>query len=43
VSWGLFLEYEVYDDTQKSTALDEHRAARGELDPAPGPRAVTAA
>ena len=32
MSWGILREYEVYEDTQKSTALDEHLAAVGELD-----------
>jgi hypothetical protein len=32
MSWGLLREYEVYEDTQKSTALDDYLAAAGELD-----------
>lgn len=31
MSWGLLREYEVYEDTQKSTALDEYLAGAGEL------------
>ena len=29
ISWGLLREYEVYEDTQKSKALDPYLAARG--------------
>jgi hypothetical protein len=36
MSWGLLREYEVYEDTEKSTALDEYLASSGELDPAVG-------
>jgi hypothetical protein len=36
-------EYEVYEDTEKSTALDEYLVSIGELDPATGPRAASAA
>jgi hypothetical protein len=43
ISWGLLREYEDYEDTQKSAALDEYLAAIGELDRAPGPQAVSAA
>jgi hypothetical protein len=43
ISWGLLREYEVYEDTVKSVALDEYLASIGELDPARGPRAVSAA
>jgi hypothetical protein len=32
MSWGLLREYEVYEDTEKSTALDEYLASIGELD-----------
>jgi hypothetical protein len=39
MAWGRLREYEVYEDTQKSAALDEYLAAVGELEP----RAVTAA
>ena len=28
MSWGLVKEYEVYEDTQKSAALDEYLATR---------------
>lgn len=31
ISWGLLREYEVYEDTQKSKALDAHLAAIGKL------------
>jgi hypothetical protein len=31
LSWGLLREYEVYEDTQKSKALDEHLARIGKL------------
>jgi ketosteroid isomerase-like protein len=30
LSWGLLREYEVYEDTQKSKALDEYLASIGE-------------
>jgi ketosteroid isomerase-like protein len=43
LSWGLLREYEVYEDTEKSTALDEYLASINELDPAPNGRALTAA
>jgi ketosteroid isomerase-like protein len=43
ISWGLLREYEVYEDTKRSDALDEYLIAIGELDPAPRPRAVSAA
>ncbi len=33
MSWGIPREYEAYEDTQKSAALDEYLAAVGELDP----------
>jgi|SRR5215218_2826907 len=39
MSWGLIREYEVYEDTQKSAALDEYLARRDgptDSDPAPG-------
>jgi ketosteroid isomerase-like protein len=39
MAWGRLREYEVYEDTQKSAALDEYLAVGGELEP----RAVTAA
>jgi hypothetical protein len=29
MSWGLLREYEVYEDTEKSTALDEYLAGAG--------------
>jgi hypothetical protein len=29
IAWGLLREYEVYEDTQKAKALDEHLASRG--------------
>jgi ketosteroid isomerase-like protein len=29
LSWGLLREYEVYEDTQKAKALDEHLARAG--------------
>ena len=32
MSWGLLREYEVYEDTEKSTALDEYLASIGDLD-----------
>jgi hypothetical protein len=31
MSWGLLREYEVYEDTEKSTALDEYLAGAGEV------------
>jgi hypothetical protein len=31
MSWGLLREYEVYEDTEKSTALDEYLAGSSEL------------
>jgi ketosteroid isomerase-like protein len=31
MSWGLIREYEVYEDTEKSTALDEYLAGTSEL------------
>lgn len=31
MSWGLLREYEVYEDTEKSTALDEYPAGAGEV------------
>jgi hypothetical protein len=31
MSWGLLREYEVYEDTEKSTALDEYLAGTGEV------------
>jgi len=31
ISWGLLREYEVYEDTQKAKALDEHLASVGKL------------
>jgi hypothetical protein len=31
MSWGLLREYEVYEDTERSTALDEYLAGTGEL------------
>jgi hypothetical protein len=31
MSWGLLREYEVYEDTEKSTALDEYLVGGGEL------------
>lgn len=31
LSWGLLREYEVYEDTQRTEALDEHLAAAGKL------------
>jgi ketosteroid isomerase-like protein len=43
IAWGLMREYEVYEDTEKSTALDEYLVSIGELDPATGPRAASAA
>jgi len=30
MSWGLLRKYEVYEDTEKSTALDEYLAGAGE-------------
>ncbi len=30
MSWGLVKDYEVYEDTQKSAALDQYLAARAE-------------
>jgi hypothetical protein len=30
ISWGLLREYEVYEDTQKSKALDAYLASRGD-------------
>jgi hypothetical protein len=43
MSWGFLREYEVYEDTERSTSLDEYLATIGELESAPKPRAVTAA
>jgi ketosteroid isomerase-like protein len=43
IKWGLLREYEVYEDTEKSVALDEYLASIGELDPARAPQAVNAA
>jgi hypothetical protein len=43
ISWGLLQEYEVYEDTERSLALDEYLRSIGELDPAPVPRAISAA
>jgi hypothetical protein len=43
MSWGLVKEYEVYEDTQKSSALDGYLATIGELELDQGPRAVAAA
>jgi hypothetical protein len=31
ISWGRLREYEVYEDTQKSKALDEYLASAGKL------------
>jgi ketosteroid isomerase-like protein len=31
MSWGRLREYEVYEDTEKSTTLDEYLAGAGEL------------
>jgi hypothetical protein len=31
MSWGLLRDYEVYEDTEKSTVLDEYLAGAGEL------------
>ncbi|HWM63250.1 MAG TPA: hypothetical protein VNP96_04575 [Solirubrobacterales bacterium] len=31
ISWGLLREYEVYEDTQKTEALDEYLTSIGEL------------
>jgi hypothetical protein len=31
ISWGLLREYEVYEDTQKSKALDDYLASTGML------------
>ena len=37
MSWGLLKEYEVYEDTQKSAALDEYLAAsERQSNPTPG-------
>jgi ketosteroid isomerase-like protein len=43
MSWGLLREYEVYEDTQKSTQLDEYLAAVAKREPAPGERVDAAA
>jgi ketosteroid isomerase-like protein len=43
MSWGFLREYEVYEDTERSTALDAFLATIGELESAPRPRPVTAA
>jgi ketosteroid isomerase-like protein len=32
--WGRIVDEEVYEDTEKATAFDEHLAARGEMVPA---------
>ncbi len=42
MSWGLVREYEVYEDTEKSSALDEYLLAAGELGSAPGRPAMAA-
>jgi hypothetical protein len=39
MSWGKLREYEVYEDTEKSSALDRYLDSIGELDLAAGPRA----
>lgn len=31
IAWGLLREYEVFEDTQKAKALDEHLAQIGKL------------
>ena len=31
ISWGLLREYEVYEDTEKSSALDGYLAGVGKL------------
>jgi hypothetical protein len=31
IAWGKLREYEVYEDTQKSKALDEYLASVGKL------------
>ncbi len=31
IAWGLLREYEVYEDTQKSKALDEYLASQGKI------------
>lgn len=43
MAWGLLREYEVYEDTEKSTALDEYLVSIGEVDPTTRPTAVSAA
>jgi hypothetical protein len=35
MAWGLLREYEVYEDTQKSSQLDEYLATIGELEATP--------
>ena len=42
-TWGLLREYEVYEDTEKSSALDKYLAAIGELDRPVGPHIASAA
>ena len=43
MSWGLLCEYEVYEDTEKSSALDRYLAAAGEPEAGPRRRWETAA
>lgn len=43
MAWGLKRQYEVYEDTENSTALDEYRMANGELEPAVGAHVASAA
>ena len=43
LAWGLLREYEVYEDTEKSTALDEYLVSIGEVDPTTRPSMVSAA
>jgi ketosteroid isomerase-like protein len=43
MTWGLLREYEVYEDTEKSSALDKYLAAIGELDRPVGPHIASAA
>jgi hypothetical protein len=43
IAWGLMREYEVYEDTEKSTALDDYLVSTGKLDPATRPPIAGAA
>ena len=42
-AWGLLRQFEVYEDTENSTAVDEYLMAIGELEPAVGAPVASAA